>query len=73
MPDLAVTFRVKSATPNGREMGAANVEDGTSVAGLLMSNGRAWLTRLLRHGNASLSLFQAVGIYSTNYQLGRNY
>ena len=41
--DLAVTFRVKSATPTGREMGAANLEDGTSVAALLIRNGSAWV------------------------------
>ena len=55
--DLAVTFRVKSATPTGREMGAANLEDGTSIGALLIRNGIAWVTRLLRHGNASLRLF----------------
>ena len=38
--DLAkrVTFRLKSATPTGREMGAANLEDGISIAALLVSD-----------------------------------
>ena len=52
-----VTCQVKSATPTGREMGAANLEDGTSIGALLIRNGIAWVTRLLRHGNASLRLF----------------
>ena len=39
-----VTFRVESATPTGREMGAANLEDGTSIAALLVSNGWAKVT-----------------------------
>ena len=33
-----VTFRVESATPTGREMGAANLEDGTSITALLVSD-----------------------------------
>jgi len=36
-----VTFRVESATPTGREMGAANLDDGTSIAALIVSNGWA--------------------------------
>eukprot|EP00908_Phaeocystis_cordata_P026991 Transcript_9526.p3 GENE.Transcript_9526~~Transcript_9526.p3 ORF type:complete len:218 (-),score=75.25 Transcript_9526:91-681(-) len=36
-----VTFRVESATPTGREMGSAYLEDSTSIAALLISNGWA--------------------------------
>ena len=42
-----VTFRVESATPTGREMGAANLDDGTSIAALIVSNGWAKVTRPL--------------------------
>ena len=40
-----VTFRVEGATPSGREMGVAYLEDGTSVATLLISNGWAKVRR----------------------------
>ena len=33
-----VAFQVKPATPTGREMGAANLEDGTSITALLVSD-----------------------------------
>ena len=36
-----VTFRVESVTPSGREMGSVYLEDGSSVALLLVSNGWA--------------------------------
>ena len=52
-----VTFQVKSATPTGREMGAANLEDCTSIAAVLLSDGRAMVTHLVRHGNAPLRLW----------------
>ena len=53
-----VTFRLKSATPTGREMGAANLEDGISIAALLCGHGkRAMVTRLFRHGDAPLALY----------------
>lgn len=42
-----VTFWVESATPTGREMGAANLDDGTSIAALIVSNGWAKVTRPL--------------------------
>ena len=37
-PFRSRAFQVKSATPTGREMGAANLEDGTSITALLVSD-----------------------------------